>query len=49
MKQAPGHFIFFISSTWAIKARVLHYTMLEKLAWEKHSSLLGPESFVKMT
>ncbi len=36
------HFIFFITCHWTKLARVLHYTRLERLAWDKHSSLLGP-------
>ncbi len=35
-------FIFFITFKWAQKARVLQYTMLERLFKEKHSSLLSP-------
>ncbi len=33
------HFILFVTQEWA---RLLHYTMLERLATEKHSGLLGP-------
>ncbi len=36
------HFIFFVTYHWAQKARVLHYTRLERLARGKHSSLLDP-------
>ncbi len=34
------HFIFFLTDKWAYEARVLYYTMVEKLANDKHSSLL---------
>jgi hypothetical protein len=33
---------FFITCKWAQSARVLHYTRLEKLARDKHSSLVDP-------
>ncbi len=36
------HFIFFLIYEWAQYARVLHHTRLERLASEKHSSLLCP-------
>jgi hypothetical protein len=32
---------FFVTYEWAQKAIVLYYTKLEKLASDKHSSLLG--------
>jgi len=44
--QTPGSysqpFILLLTYEWAHKARVLHYIMLETLASDKHSSLLGP-------
>ncbi len=33
--------IFFVTYEWAYEARVLHYTRQERLASDKHSSLLG--------
>jgi len=36
------HLILFLTYEWAQYARVLHYTRLEKLAEDKHYSLLGP-------
>ncbi len=36
------HFIFFTTYEWAQQARVLHNTLLERLANNKNSSLLGP-------
>ncbi len=36
------HFIFFVTCEWVQQARVLQYTRLERLARDKHSSLLGP-------
>ncbi len=41
-RQYLQYFIFFIIYERAQKARVLHCTMLERLAMGKHSSLLGP-------
>jgi hypothetical protein len=35
------YFIFFVTSEWAQKARVLHYTRPESLASGKQSSILG--------
>ncbi len=35
------HFIFFVTYELAIITTVLHYTKLERLAMDKHSSLLG--------
>ncbi len=35
-------FIFFEAYEWAQLVRALYYTSLEKLAIDKHSSLLGP-------
>ncbi len=43
--MAPGpysqNFIFFITYEWAQQARALDYTMPERLANDKHSSLFG--------
>jgi hypothetical protein len=36
------HFIFFVTYKWAQKARMLRYPLLERLAWDKHFSLLYP-------
>jgi hypothetical protein len=36
------HFTFFITQEWAQLSRVFHYTKLERLASDKHASLLGP-------
>jgi hypothetical protein len=36
------HFIFIVTSKLAQKARMLHYTWLERFALDKHYSLLGP-------
>ncbi len=36
------HFVFFVTNHWTQKARVLHYTSLERLARDKHSNLLNP-------
>ncbi len=33
---------FIITYEWVHRVRVLHYTRLERLDWDKHSSLLGP-------
>jgi hypothetical protein len=35
------HF-FFVTSEWAQKARVLHFTWLERLTKDKNPRLLGP-------
>ncbi len=35
------HFTFFVSYKWALKARVLHYTRLERIASNKHPGLIG--------
>ncbi len=42
--QYSRHFIFFVTYGWAQQARALYYSRLERLAKDKHSSLLG--SFV---
>jgi hypothetical protein len=46
VNTAPGivftTLIFFVTYHWTQQARVLHYTRLERLARDKHSSLLGP-------
>ncbi len=34
--------LFFATYEWAQKVRVLHYTVLERLARDNHSSLLDP-------
>jgi hypothetical protein len=36
------HFVFFVTYEWTWQARVLQKTTLERLAREKHSSLLEP-------
>ncbi len=36
------HFIFLVTYKWAQYARVLHYIKLERVAMDKHSSLLDP-------
>ncbi len=38
----PQQFIFFATYECAQEARVYNYNRLEKLAMDKHSSLLGP-------
>jgi hypothetical protein len=40
------HFIFFLAYGWAQRARVLYLTRLERLAGDKHSSLLQYEIIV---
>ncbi len=46
MNRAPGNVFatlnVFITYEWAQQAGVLHYTRLEMLARDKHSSLFGP-------
>jgi hypothetical protein len=44
MHQGPysQQLMFFITCEWGQKAKVFHYTTLEILASDKHSSLLGP-------
>jgi hypothetical protein len=42
MGSYSQHFIFFTAYEWALKARVLHYNRLERIAKDKHSSLFGP-------
>ncbi len=39
--QYSQHFIF-VTCEWAHEARVLHYTLLEILAKDNYSRLLGP-------
>jgi hypothetical protein len=39
------HFISFVTYQWSHEARVLHYTRLDRLARDKHSSLLVPFKF----
>jgi hypothetical protein len=36
------HFLFFLTYDWPPKARVLHYTRLQRAAIDKYFSLLGP-------
>ncbi len=36
------HFFFFVNDEWAQKARVLHYSEVEKACQGKYFSLLGP-------
>jgi hypothetical protein len=40
-KVPISHFTFFLTYEWTQKARVLHNTRLERLASNKHSSILG--------
>ncbi len=36
------HIIFFVTYEWSHKARVSHYTRLERLDMDKQYSLMGP-------
>jgi hypothetical protein len=41
LRFCSQHFIFFVSYEWAQEESVLYYTKLERVARDKHSSLLG--------
>jgi len=41
IRQKSQHLIFFVTYKWVQKAKVLYYTWLERLARDKHCSLLG--------